>query len=150
LSGSRRIKIIGIGSPSGDDQAGWLVIDALANKLPLDVELIKLDRPGTLLIPLLEKADRVILIDAMQSGGLPGEIHHFVRDEWANYRTGLSSHGLGVFEALKLAQELGCLPETLDLYGMEIGAAMPGNTPSKAVISSAGKFAEKVTMCFTD
>jgi len=137
-------RIIGIGSPSGDDQAGWLVIDALANKMPLDVELIKLDRPGSTLIPLLENANRVILIDAMQGGGLPGGICHFSKDDWAGYRTGLSSHGLGVFEALMLARELICLPETIDLYGIEIGADTPENQTSDMVISSAEKLANKI------
>jgi len=144
LSGNKHTHIIGIGSPSGDDQAGWLVIDALANKLPPEVEITKLDRPGSLLIPLLEKADKVILIDAMQGGGSPGEIHHFVRDEWANYRTGLSSHGLGVFEALMLARELGVLPEELDLYGIEIGSVLEGNQPSEAILSAAGKLADRI------
>jgi hydrogenase maturation protease len=144
----KRTHIIGIGSPSGDDQAGWLVIDALAdaldNKLPPDVELTKLDRPGSTLIPLFEKADRVILIDAMQADSSPGEIRHFSNDEWASYRAGLSSHGLGVFEALMLARELACLPETLELYGIEIGSALPGDQPSDTVISAAGKLADRI------
>jgi hydrogenase maturation protease len=144
LSGNRRTQVIGIGSPSGDDQAGWLVIDALANRLPPDIEIIKLDRPGSTLIPLLENADQVILIDAMQGGGLPGEIRHFSKDDWAGYRTGLSSHGLGVFEALMLARELGVLPEELDLYGIEIGSVLEGNQPSEAILSAAGKLADRI------
>jgi hydrogenase maturation protease len=149
LIGSERIKVVGIGSPSSDDQAGWLVIDALANKLPPDVELTKLDRPGSLLISLLEKADKVILIDAMQCGGSPGEIRHFALGEWANYRTGLSSHGLGVFDALMLAKELDCLPETLDLYGIEIGSALPGDQPSDAISDAAEKLAYRIAKGLT-
>jgi Ni,Fe-hydrogenase maturation factor len=80
----------------------------------------------------------------MQGGGSPGEIHHFVRDEWANYRTGLSSHGLGVFEALMLARELGVLPEKLDLYGIEISSALPGDSACETVILAASKIANSI------
>ena len=138
------VHIFGIGSPSGDDQAGWLVVDALANRLPPGVEAFRLDRPGSALIGLLEKAaGGVILIDAMQGNGNPGDIHHFANDEWADYRTGLSSHGLGVFEALMLARELSCLPEKIDLYGMEIASALPGDQPCEAVITAAGRLANR-------
>ena len=139
----KTVCILGIGSPSGDDQAGWLVIQALENRLPPGVEAFRLDRPGSALIGLLEKAARVILIDAMQGNGNPGDIHHFANDEWADYRTGLSSHGLGVFEALMLARELSCLPEKIDLYGMEIGSALPGDQPCEAVITAAEKLANR-------
>jgi Ni,Fe-hydrogenase maturation factor len=59
-----RVRILGIGSPSGDDQAGWLVADALQDAGLEDVDIDKLDRPGTSLIPLLA-VSRLILIDAM-------------------------------------------------------------------------------------
>lgn len=96
------------------------------------------------MIPLLEKADRVILIDAMQGGAPPGEIRHFVKHEWADYRTGLSSHGLGVLETLMLARELGCIPENLDLYGIEIDSVKPGDALSEEVVIAAGKLANRI------
>ncbi len=136
--------IIGIGSPSGDDQTGWRVVDVLKGRLPPEVELIKLDRPGTGLIPLLENASHVILIDAMQGGGAPGTIRHFGKDEWMNYRQGLSSHGVGVFDSLSLARELGVLPEMIELYGIEIDTAMPGESSTKAVMASAKNLADTI------
>ncbi len=139
-----KIRIIGIGSPFGDDQIGWQVLDALKDRLPPDVELIKLDHPGTGLIPLLEAIHQVILIDAMQGGGAAGTIRHFSHDEWADYQNGLSSHGVGVFDALMLAKELGVLPETVELYGIEIGTAMPGDASSEAVMAAAEDLAGKI------
>ena len=137
------VRILGIGSPSGDDQAGWLVVDALENRLPPGVEAFRLDRPGSALIGLLENAARVIVIDAMHGSGNPGDIHHFANDDWAAYRTGLSSHGVGVFEALMLASELNCLPQQVDLYGMEIGSALPDDQPCEAVITAAERLADR-------
>ena len=49
-----RIRILGIGSPSGDDQAGWLVVDALA-ETGVGAELRKLDRPGATLVGTSQK-----------------------------------------------------------------------------------------------
>ncbi len=43
-----RVRILGIGSPAGDDRAGWLVVDALRERglaHAAGVELDKLDRP---------------------------------------------------------------------------------------------------------
>ena len=133
--------ILGIGSPSGDDQAGWLTVEAL---LTLGVGAVKLDRPGANLIPLLEKADWVILVDATQGNGRAGDIRHFGRNDWAGYGGGLSSHGFGVLDALMLAQALGSLPFRLDLYGIEIRSANPGGSPGEEVLAAALRLAQRI------
>ncbi|MCA1979437.1 MAG: hydrogenase maturation protease [Thiobacillus sp.] len=130
-----RLRILGIGSPSGDDQAGWWVIDALEDmgfSNRHGIELDRLDRPGAVLVSRLEHAAWVVLVDAMASGAIPGTIRHFDRTDWRGYDGGLSSHGLGVFAALELAEAMGSLPPRLDLYGIEIGAAghSSGITPA--------------------
>ena len=140
------IRVFGIGSPSGDDQAGWLVVDALhgAGLGDRGVVVEKLDRPGAALVGLLEQASHAILIDAMQGGGEPGSIHRFDRDDWPGYRQGLSSHGFGVFAALSLGQALGSLPPRLDLYGIEIGSACAGEAPGAAVRAAAKRLAARI------
>jgi hydrogenase maturation protease len=135
---------MGIGSPAGDDQAGWLTIDALAASgvhAGADVIIEKLDRPGANLITLLENASWVILVDAMQSNGKAGEIRNFDLEDWAAYSHGLSSHGFGVLDALSLARELGNLPFRLDLYGIEIGSASPGAAPGAPILAAAQRLA---------
>ena len=141
------LRILGIGSPSGDDQAGWLTVDALlAEGVHTEGEVIidKLDRPGAQLIGLLGGAARVILIDAMQSQDAVGRIRHFGAEDWPAYRHGLSSHGLGVLDALALARELGSLPPRLDLYGIEIGSANPGEPASKPIHAAARQLARMI------
>jgi len=142
-----RVRILGIGSPSGDDQAGWLVVDALAAlgvHARDDVVIDKLDRPGVQLVAQLENADWVVLVDAMQGQGQPGDIQRFDRKDWPAYREGLSSHGLGVLDALLLARELGTLPARLDLYGIEIGQANPGESVQGAVVAAAAQVAQRI------
>ncbi len=137
-----RVRILGIGSPSGDDQAGWLTVDALlANGVPTDVDCHKLDRPGASLIPQLDNADWVILIDAMQSGAQVGHIQRFDRQDWPGYGHGLSSHGVGVLDALSLAQALNSLPPRIDLYGIEIATVKPGDVAGEPVQAAAQRLA---------
>ena len=142
-----RVRILGIGSPSGDDQAGWLVVDAL---LAAGIEgdggifIAKLDRPGANLIFLLESSDHVILIDAMQGGVRVGEIQRFDQKDWAGYSHGLSSHGFGVLAALSLARELGSLPPQMELYGIAIGPVRPGEEAGQDVQAAAQRLAAMI------
>jgi hydrogenase maturation protease len=141
------VHIFGIGSPAGDDQAGWLTVDAL---LALGIRagdglvIEKLDRPGSALIALLERAERVVLVDAMQGGGEIGQIRHVAAADWPRYRGGLSSHGLGVIDALLLAEELGSLPPGLELYGIEVGGATPRSRPSREIQAAAARLASMI------
>ena len=142
-----RVRIFGIGSPSGDDQAGWLAVDALlAQGAQRDegVVIEKLDRPGATLVALLQNVEQAILIDAMQCGGEPGSIKRFDQQDWPSYSKGLSSHGLGVLDALLLARELGSLPLRLELYGIEIGSAHPGEPAGSEIQVAAQHLAERV------
>ncbi|WP_324781047.1 hydrogenase maturation protease [Thiobacillus sedimenti] len=142
-----KVRILGVGSPAGDDQAGWLVVDALLEAgvgTGERVVVAKLDRPGASLVPHLERCDWLILVDAMQGGGTPGEVRHFDEDDWPGYARGVSSHGFGVAEALALARALGSLPPRIDLYGIELGTAMPQAEPGPAVRASARHLAQRI------
>lgn len=143
-----RICILGIGSPSGDDQAGWLVVDALlgdeAIQADAGVVIEKLDRPGANLVQLLQDADWAILVDAMKSGNPPGHIRHLGQMDWPGYEEGLSSHGFGVLDALWLARELNGLPSRLDLYGIEIASSSPNEQAGSEIQAAARQLARRI------
>jgi hydrogenase maturation protease len=120
------IKVLGIGSPFGDDQAGWKVADALkqlismdANRLH-DVIIESHDRPGVGLIELMSGASTVFIIDAVKSGSELGTIHRFKNNDIFESKHRLSTHDMGVSQALQLASALNALPEQVILYGIEI------------------------------
>jgi hydrogenase maturation protease len=138
-------RVLGIGSPAGDDRAGWCVVDALHARLGAraDIALDKLDRPGAGLLAHLEGAAHVVLIDAMRSGAAPGTIRRVDRADWRN-QGGPSSHGFGVFDALALAEALGSLPPALVVYGVEIGAAEPGEALTPAVRAAVDELAARI------
>lgn len=144
-----RLCILGVGSPSGDDRAGWMVVDALlASGVRTGGEIVidKLDRPGANLIFLFEHVGWVILIDAMRSNGQPGSIRRFDQQDWPAYCGGLSSHGFGVLDALTLARELGSLPPRLDLYGIEIGSASPGEQTRSEILAASEQLAQRIAV----
>lgn len=121
------IRILGIGSPYGDDDLGWRAIDVLesthlADRLrPHDVELHRLDRPGPLLIELLSGADLVLILDAMSSGRAPGTLCRVDLSDLETVLTPLSSHGLDLPASLALARSLGMVDASVVIVGIEMG-----------------------------
>ncbi|MCW8808389.1 MAG: hydrogenase maturation protease [Rhodanobacter sp.] len=144
-----RLAIIGVGSPSGDDQAGWWVAQALERgglsaRLSCQTRIVALDRPGATLVRHLCDADAAVLIDAVHSGQAPGVIHRVDDPASIEKDTRVSSHGFGVASALALASAIGALPATLVLYGIEIGAASADAAPSAAVSTAVAALAARI------
>ncbi len=118
--------VIGIGSPFGDDQLGWEVVKLLLQRpalqpfIPNPLQLLYCDRPGMYLLELMRDTQTVFIIDAVKTGAEIGSFHRFQNEEIAAITTTLSTHGLGVAEAMKMGATLQILPPTVILYGIEI------------------------------
>lgn len=117
------VRVIGVGSPFGSDRAGWEVIDHLQNSPEIadDCELVKLDRPASELLTYLEADRRTIIIDAIQGPFRKGEVVVLQKEDFPGIRPALSSHGIGLAEALRLAETLQQLPADLVVVGLEVG-----------------------------
>lgn len=117
-----RWRVIGIGSPVTRDDLGWAAIDLLRMAgLDASLELLALDRPGPALLEHMGRGERVILIDAMQSGQPPGSVRELALDDLIAGAGMPSTHALGLAETLRLAEALGALPERLHILGIEMG-----------------------------
>jgi hydrogenase maturation protein HypF len=141
------IRIIGIGSPFGDDAAGLEIARMLAKSPPPDCEVIAADRPGAALVDLLEGASAAILIDAVRSCAPPGTIHEFTFDELGGCAVRfVSSHDLGVATTIQLARKLGRAPSVGRIIGIEIAPAdttrLCGLSPKTR--EAVGRAAERV------
>lgn len=77
------IRVIGIGSPFGDDRVGWYVVELLRGRVSDTIELLALDRPGAALINWMHGVDWFILIDASGPQDLPGKVQHVDPDRLA-------------------------------------------------------------------
>ncbi|HYB90121.1 MAG TPA: hydrogenase maturation protease [Candidatus Binataceae bacterium] len=118
------IRIIGIGSPFGDDACGLEVARILAEAPPPNCEVIVADRPGVSLLELMRGIDAAILIDAVRSGARAGTLHELSFDDVARCAARfVSSHDMGVAEAVALARKLGCAPERGKIFAIEIAPA---------------------------
>jgi hydrogenase maturation protease len=126
------ILIIGIGSPFGEDQIGWLI----AKKLQLAARLSKLiqtgaviitqvDRPGLNLLKYLQgNYQMIILIDLVKTKyNPPGTIYRLNAAKIISSDPLLSSHNFGVASSLALAQALRISLKPIKFWGIEGGFA---------------------------
>ena len=94
---------VGIGQPAaGDDGVGLLVARALAVRGHETRE----SADASILLTLLEDERRVVVVDAVVDGGVAGSVLQLDLGALASGPAPLSSHGLGVAEALELARTL--------------------------------------------
>jgi len=116
------ILVIGIGNEyARDDAAGLLVVRRLKQLGRTDFAIREESGEGASLMEVWKQASRVIVIDAIRSGGQPGGLHRLdasVRPLPAESFRG-STHAFGLYEAVELARSLGQLPRRLLIFGIE-------------------------------
>lgn len=95
--------VVGIGQPAaGDDGVGLVVARALAAR---GVE-VREAADASVVLALLEAGRRVVIVDAVVGGGAPGAVVRLDPGALAAGPAPLSSHGLGVADAIELARTL--------------------------------------------
>ena len=101
----------------GDDGAGLLVAEHL-REMGISVGVYEGDPLA--IIESWKPTDDVIVVDAMLTGDLVGTVQVWDAPVTANLcGTSSSTHGLGVGEAIRLAEILGRLPRRLRVFGIE-------------------------------
>jgi hydrogenase maturation protease len=118
------VRVIGVGTPYGDDRAGLEIAARLAALPGCGCEVVVTERPGAELIDLLGGADAVIVLDAVRSGLAPGTLHDLPLEDLAGAAGAGSAHGIGVAQALALARALGGGPRGR-FIGIEAGPGRP-------------------------
>lgn len=118
-----RTLVIGLGNPlMGDDGVGVAALERLRRDydLPGDVELVDGGTWGMNLLPLIEGAERMVLLDAINTDTLPGTLTVLRRDELPRYFClKLSPHQIDLREVLALAEWRGSLPRELVALGIQ-------------------------------
>ena len=114
------IRVVGLGSPFGADRAGWWVVDGLRGRVPAQIELVALDRPGAALINWMAGVDHLVVIDAVVDGGPPGRTLRISPQQLDDGQGALTSHQLALTATLQLARTLNALPSRVEIYGVSI------------------------------
>lgn len=116
------VLVLGVGNPlMGDDGIGIELVHRLMERDfgPM-VHLEDGGTAGMALLPLLEDADSVILLDAVKTGAPAGSLVTLQKEELpAHFSHVLSPHQIGLKEVLGAAQLCGTMPRHLMLMGVE-------------------------------
>jgi hydrogenase maturation protease len=117
------ILVLGIGNlVMTDDGIGVRVVQHLEKRFRFPAEVTLLDG-GTLgldLLPKLEGVDRLIVLDAVETGKEPGTVVRLAGDEIPiAMATKLSPHQMGLKDLLSVASLLDCAPDEMVLWGVQ-------------------------------
>jgi hydrogenase maturation protease len=120
-----RIRVIGLGNPIlGDDGVGWRVVEAMRARLDDEaVDLRCLSVGGVSLMEQLVGCDRALLVDAVVTGGRPGEVLSVPLDALDDPSCGhtASTHDTTLTTALRLGRALQApLPDDIWVVGVEV------------------------------
>lgn len=152
MSWARPIRVVGIGSPQGDDAVAWQVVGQLQSCIGDDVgvEFHRIDG-GQRLLDLLDGQGSLLVIDALAKDSASGEILEF---PWPDKRLeGLrpgSTHGLGPAAALALADTLGVLPAKVVVFGITAVDFESSHVVSEAVAAAARELVSRLRIELTE
>lgn len=131
--------IIGVGNADrGDDGVGLAVAGALSDAHLGRVNIHQISGNCLALLDVWSQAERVIIIDAVRSGGTPGTIYRLDAQQQTLPQPmfGNSSHAFGVAHAVEMARSLQQLPPHLIIYGIE-GHQFEAGTPLSAAVAQS-------------
>jgi len=118
--------VISLGNPlRQDDGVGVAILRELARRaaMPEGVQLLDCGSVDVGLISTMQDFQQVIVVDAADFGGQPGDWVCLAPPDVGDCLPGVevpgSSHAIGLAEALHLGQALGILPQKILFYGIQ-------------------------------
>ena len=117
------VVLLGVGNPlMGDDGIGLVALEQLRSHwvLPEEVELIDGGTWGMQLLPTIEAADEVIILDAIRAGSAAGAIVRLEKDELPRFfRAHVSPHHITLEDVFAVLEFKGTAPERISALGLE-------------------------------
>jgi len=133
---TRPTLVIGLGNPlMGDDAIGLIALERLAALgFAPPVEFVDGGVWGLALLPDIERAGALLLLDAVHGDREPGALYVLPADQVPRVLSGnLSPHQVDVRELLALAELRGALPPHLHVVGVQPAAINYGDGLSSTV-----------------
>ena len=148
-----KILVLGIGNlVMTDDGIGVRVVQLIEERYRFPAEVTVLDG-GTLgldLLPRIEEAQRLIIVDAVETGAPPGTLVRLTGEEIPlALETKLSPHQMGLKDLLAVSTLLGQAPQETVLWGVQpesIGMELRLSAPVQAQLEPlVGKVLEELS-----
>jgi hydrogenase maturation protease len=140
--------VLGLGNILlGDEGVGVRVVERLQKLYEFPQEVQVLDG-GTLaldLLPYVEDADRLLVIDALEMGAKPGTIARLEGDQVPAFLgVKISPHQMGLADLLAAARLRDLFPKQLVLWGVQPGVMRPGLELSSPVAAQVEVLVDRV------
>ena len=142
-----RTVVIGLGNPlMGDDGVGLAALERLGDEWQIEgVELVDGATWGLSLVPVIEDAERLVLVDAIAAHGEPGDIIELTRDRLPIYLSRkLSPHQVDMRDALAVAELRGRLPNDVVAIGVQPAVVALGTELSAVVAQRLDELVDTV------
>ena len=142
-----RVVVIGVGNEfRRDDGAGPRLVAGLRQRAPADVDFRVSDGDPAGIIEAWDGATLAIVVDAVRiDPTAPGRLYRLILDRDRPVPdSAVSSHGLGLGEAIGLAQVLGRMPARLIVHAVEAGDVGLGTGLTPPVAAATARLAAAV------
>lgn len=137
---NEKIIVLGIGNILlKDEGVGVKVIERLSElyTFPDNVELVDGGTQGLWLMATLQKADHLIVVDAVKGGGSAGDLYRLEKDDLPKgLRIKASAHDSDLMEALNLLELTENAPKTVIVIGVEPEDITPMGLELTPVVAS--------------
>jgi hydrogenase maturation protease len=130
------IAVLGMGNLIySDDGAGLRALYRLEKdpRLPRGVDLVDGSATGLPLVSLLESADRLLILDAVNVGVEPGTLVRLGPGDLRGVRGGADAHQLGVPDLITALRIMGKAPREITLLGIQADSIALGTELTPAV-----------------
>lgn len=143
-----RVLVLGIGNLiMADDGVGVRVVRQLADRylIPEGVTLLEGGTLGLNLLPDLQGVGRLLVVDALETGGPPGTMKRLEGDDIPLiFETVFSPHELGLRDLLTVAALMGEAPAEVVLWGIQPERVDLGEELSASVAARMDELMESV------
>lgn len=147
-AGRAETLVLGIGNlVMSDDGVGVRVVQRLLQeyRFPDGVEVLDGGTLGLDLLPWLEGVERLIVVDAVETGNKPGACVRLTGEELPTaLETRLSPHQMGLKDLLSVARFTGHTPQEMVLIGVQPGNITMDSELTQAVSSRLDELIQNI------
>lgn len=136
--------VLALGSPHGDDQAAWSVVDRLQQDADVAVHCLRLASPWDI-VDHVRSGHVAVIVDACRSGAPAGTVHCIAAHDLPTYRgIETSTHGGSLPDALELCGTLGYDVSQITIYAVELETVERTTAMSPAVEQAVAQLARRI------